>query len=412
MHLLAVNCGSSSIKVRVFDADGDFRLLAQGVAERIGQESASLYVRTEDRREFRRSLSLPDHRAALQALQNTLVEEDSDFADTIRPIEGVGHRIVHGGERFRTPVLITAEVIEGIKEAARFAPLHSQPNIMGIEVAQELLPDIPHVAVFDTAAHQTLPPKAFLYGLPAELYEKYKLRRYGFHGINHSYVAQEAAGMAARPLSDLKVITCHLGNGCSITAWAQGRSLDTSMGLTPLEGLLMGTRCGDLDPAIVLYLMEELGLTTAEVTDLLNNKSGLLGLCGTNDMRDVLGLAEAGSIRAQVAREMFVYRVQKYIGAYAAALNGIDLVVFTGGIGEKDPDVREQVAANLAYLGAHVDREKNQRNAPVFSSEDSRVTLLTIPANEERVIAQQTYELLLQSEELSIQKMTLGSSGT
>jgi acetate kinase len=184
------------------------------------------------------------------------------------------------------------------------------------------------------------------------------------------------------------------------------------MGLTPLEGLLMGTRCGDLDPAIVLYLMEELGLTTAEVTDLLNNKSGLLGLCGTNDMRDVLGLAEAGSIRAQVAREMFVYRVQKYIGAYAAALNGIDLVVFTGGIGEKDPDVREQVAANLAYLGAHVDREKNQRNAPVFSSEDSRVTLLTIPANEERVIAQQTYELLLQSEELSIQKMTLGSSGT
>jgi acetate kinase len=412
MHLLAVNCGSSSIKVRVFDADGDFRLLAQGVAERIGQESASLYVRTEDRREFRRSLSLPDHRAALQALQNTLVEEDSDFADTIRPIEGVGHRIVHGGERFRTPVLITAEVIEGIKEAARFAPLHSQPNIMGIEVAQELLPDIPHVAVFDTAAHQTLPPKAFLYGLPAELYEKYKLRRYGFHGINHSYVAQEAAGMAARPLSDLKVITCHLGNGCSITAWAQGRSLDTSMGLTPLEGLLMGTRCGDLDPAIVLYLMEELGLTTAEVTDLLNNKSGLLGLCGTNDMRDVLGLAEAGSIRAQVAREMFVYRVQKYIGAYAAALNGIDLVVFTGGIGEKDPDVREQVAANLAYLGAHVDREKNQRNAPVFSSEDSLVTLLTIPANEERVIAQQTYELLLQSEELSIQKMTLGSSGT
>jgi acetate kinase len=412
MHVLAVNCGSSSIKVRVFDADGDFRLLAKGVAERIGQESASLYIRTEDQREFRRSLSLPDHRAALQALQSTLVEEDSDFADTIRPIEGVGHRIVHGGERFRTPVLITAEVIEGIREAARFAPLHSEPNIMGIEVAQELLPDIPHVAVFDTAAHQTLPPKAFLYGLPAELYEKYKLRRYGFHGINHSYVAQEAARMAARPLADLKVITCHLGNGCSITAWAQGRSMDTSMGLTPLEGLLMGTRCGDLDPAIVLYLMDELGLTTSEVTDLLNYESGLLGLCGSKDMRDVRAGAQQGDIRAQAAVEMFVYRVQKYIGAYTAVLNGVDIIVFTGGIGENDPYLREGMAANLAYLGAHVDRQKNERNAPVFSSDDSRVTLLTIPANEERVIAQQTYELLAQSRERSARRMALGSSGT
>jgi acetate kinase len=412
MHILAVNCGSSSIKVRAFDADGDFRLLVKGVAERIGQESASLSIRTEDQREFRRALSLPDHRAALQALQNTLVVEDSDFADTIRPIEGVGHRIVHGGERFRTPVLITAEVIEGIKEAARFAPLHSQPNIMGIEVAQELLPDIPHVAVFDTAAHQTLPPKAFLYGLPAELYEKYKLRRYGFHGINHSYVAQEAARMAARPLSDLKVITCHLGNGCSIAAWAQGRSVDTSMGLTPLEGLLMGTRCGDLDPAIVLYLMDELGLTTSEVTDLLNYQSGLLGLCGYKDMRDVMAGADQGDLPAQMAVEMFVYRVQKYIGAYAAVLNGVDIIVFTGGIGENDPVLRARMAANLEYLGVHLDRQKNDRNAPVFSSEDSRVILMTIGANEERVIAQQTYELLLQSAELSTQqKMAIGSSG-
>ncbi len=412
MHLLAVNCGSSSIKVRLFDSDQDFRLLMKGVAERIGQESASLSLVAEDHREFRKVLPLPDHRAAMHALHQALVEGEADFADTAGPIRGVGHRIVHGGERFRAPVLITAEVIAGIAEAARFAPLHCRPNLIGIEVAQELLPEVPHVAVFDTAAHQSLPPKAFLYGLPAELYATYKVRKYGFHGINHSYVAQVAAQMVAQPLADLKVITCHLGNGCSITAWAQGQSVDTSMGLTPLEGLLMGTRCGDLDPAIVLYLMEELGLSPSAVTDLLNNKSGLLGLCGTNDMRDVLALAETGDIRAQVAREMFVYRILKYIGAYAAALNGIDLVVFTGGIGEKDPDVRERVTTNLAYLGARVDREKNERNAPVFSSADSRVTLLTIPANEERVIAQYTYELLTQSEELSTQTMALGSPGT
>lgn len=412
MHLLAVNCGSSSIKVRVFDSDEDFRLLVKGVAERIGQESASLSLVTKDQQEFRRTLPLSDHRAALQALHHTLVEGDADFVETVRPIRGVGHRIVHGGERFRAPVLITADVMAGIAEAARFAPLHCRPNLIGIEVAQELLPDIPHVAVFDTAAHQSLPPKAFLYGLPAGLYEEHQVRKYGFHGINHSYVAQMAAQMVAQPLADLKVITCHLGNGCSVTAFAQGQSVDTSMGLTPLEGLLMGTRCGDLDPAIVLYLMEELGLTTAEVTDLLNNKSGLFGLCGTNDMRDVLALAEAGSIHAQVAREMFVYRIQKYIGAYAAVLNGVDLVVFTGGIGEKDPDVRGRVTANLTYLGAHLDRQKNERNAPVFSAEDSRVTLLTIPANEERAIARQTYELLTQSEEQRLQQMALGSPGT
>ncbi len=329
MHILAVNCGSSSIKVRVFDADRDFRLLVKGVAERIGRESASLALVTENHRELRKTLPLPDHRVALRALHQTLVEGDADFVETVRPIGGAGHRIVHGGERFRAPVLITAEVIAGIAEAARFAPLHCRPNLIGIEVAQELLPDIPHVAVFDTAAHQSLPPRAFLYGLPAELYAKYKVRRYGFHGINHSYVAHVAAQMVGQPLADLKVITCHLGNGCSITAFAQGQSVDTSMGLTPLEGLLMGTRCGDLDPAIVLYLME-----------------------------------------------------------------------------------RERVVANLAYLGAHVDRGKNERNAPVFSSEASRITLLTIGADEERVIAQQTYELLTQSEEPSVGKMALGSSET
>jgi len=409
MHILAVNCGSSSIKFRLFDVDRNFRLMAKGLAERIGQESGSIYQITEDKQEFRKELPLPDHRIAMHALHHTLVEGDSDWAGNIGRIDGVGHRIVHGGERFRNPVLITADVIDGIKEAARFAPLHCQPNIIGIEVAQELLPDIPHIAVFDTAAHQTIAPKAFLYGLPAELYENYKIRKYGFHGINHSYVANEAAKILAQPLYNLKVITCHLGNGCSITAFEQGRSIDTSMGLTPLEGLMMGSRCGDLDPAVVLYLMDELGLTTSEVTDLLNNKSGLLGLCGKSDMRDIIATAEKGDERSQVAIEVFVYRIQKYIGAYVAAMNGIDIIVFTGGIGENSPYIRQRVAANLGYLGAKIDREKNDSSATVFSSDTSCVTLMTIPANEEMVIAQHTYNMLAKSMETSVQNTSLGS---
>jgi acetate kinase len=410
MNILAVNCGSSSIKIRLFAVDGNYRLLAKSLAERIGQESASIYQLIEDKQEFRRALPLPDHRTAMRVLHHTLVESDSDWAGAIGRIDAVGHRVVHGGERFRNPVLINPEVIEGIKEAARFAPLHCQPNIVGIEVARELLPDIPHIAVFDTATHQTLPPKAFLYGLPAELYTYHKIRKYGFHGINHSYVAREAARLSGKPLDNLKMITCHLGNGCSVTAFAQGRSIDTSMGLTPLEGLLMGSRCGDLDPAVVLYLMEELGLTTSEVTDLLNKKSGFLGLCGTNDMRDIMAMAEKRDKRAQVAMEMFVYRIQKYIGAYVAALNGIDIIVFTGGIGENNPRIRERVAANLQYLGAQIDREKNESNETVFSSDQSRVQLMAIPANEEMVIAEETYAILAKSMDNNVQHAASGSS--
>ncbi len=393
MNILAVNCGSSSIKLRLFDADRDFRLLARGLAERIGQPSGAIRRTVGDGPEYRRELPLPDHRAALRALHQALTEGAVDRVG----IDGVGHRIVHGGERFRNPAFIDADVIKGIKEAARFAPLHCRPNIIGIETAQELLPDVPQVAVFDTAAHQTLAPKAFLYALPAELYEKYRIRRYGFHGINHSYVANEAAKTLAQPLADLRVITCHLGNGCSITAFAGGKSVDTSMGMTPLEGLVMGTRCGDLDPAIVLYLMDELGWTTAEVANLLNARSGLLGLCGSNDMRDIVALAAGGERRAQVAIDVFVYRIQKYVGAYAAALNGVDVIVFTGGIGENNPDMRRRVAANLEYLGAHVDRQKNESGAAVFSSGASSVTLMTIPANEEMAIAQQTRDMLVGS---------------
>jgi acetate kinase len=397
MNILAINCGSSSIKLRLFDTDRNFRLLAKGLAERIGQASGAISESIEGQRDFREELALPDHRRAMLALHQKLVEAGSDWAAVDTSIHGVGHRIVHGGERFRNPVLIDAEVIRGIQEAAVFAPLHCQPNVIGIEVARELLPEVPQVAVFDTAAHQTLEPKAFLYAVPIEYYETWKIRRYGFHGVNHSYVAQEAARILATPLEHLKVITCHLGNGCSVTAFAQGRSIDTSMGLTPLEGLVMGSRCGDLDPSVVLYLIEVLGLGAEQVSDVLNTKSGLLGLCGKSDMRDVIAAAQQGDTHSQVALDVFVYRIQKYIGAYAAALNGIDVVVFTGGIGENSPYIRERVAANLGYLGARLDPEKNDNNATVFSSDQASLTLMTIPANEERVIAQQTYRLLMQS---------------
>jgi acetate kinase len=397
MNILAINCGSSSIKFRLFNADRNFRLLAKGLAERIGQASGSVSGSIAGQHDFREELALPDHRSAMHALHQRLVEAGSDWGAVDTSIHGVGHRIVHGGERFRNPVLIDAEVIRGIKEAAVFAPLHCQPNVIGIEVARELLPEVPQVAVFDTAAHQTLEPRAFLYAVPIEYYETWKIRRYGFHGINHNYVAQEAARILATPLERLKVITCHLGNGCSVTAFAQGRSIDTSMGLTPLEGLVMGSRCGDLDPSVVLYLIEVLGLRVGQVSDLLNKESGLLGLCGRSDMRDVIAAAEQGDTRSQVALDVFVYRIQKYIGAYAAALNGIDVVGFTGGIGENSPYIRERVAANLGYLGARLDPEKNDNNATVFSSDHASLKLMTIPANEERVIAQQTYRLLMQS---------------
>ncbi len=410
MKILALNCGSSSIKYKLFDVGRNCQLLAKGAAERIGQKSSLIWHVIENKNEHRIETSLPDHRTALRELHQAFAENKSSLSRDIGRIDGVGHRIVHGGERFRNPALINADVINQIKKVARFAPLHCQPNITGIEVSRELLPDIPHVAVFDTAVHQTIEPKAFLYGLPIEYYEKHKIRKYGFHGINHSYVANEAARLLAKPLEDLRIITCHLGSGCSITAFEQGRSIDTSMGLTPLEGLVMGSRCGDLDPSVVLYLIEVLGLQVAQVTDLLNKKSGLLGLCGRNDMRDIIAMAEKGDKRAQVAIEVFVYRIQKYIGAYVAALNGVGVIVFTGGIGENSPYIRERIAGNFGYLGAHTDPAKNENNETIFSSDDSNVRLMNIPANEEVVIAQQTYDIIAKNAENIVQNTSIGSS--
>jgi acetate kinase len=390
MKILALNSGSSSIKYSLFDANKNYQLLIRGVAERIGQNKSTIRQIIENKPEYKVEMHLPDHHTAMHALHQTLTQEK----ESLNHIDAVGHRIVHGGEHLKNPTIINEEVIKDIKDVSKFAPLHCLPNVTGIEVLQELLPDIPHVAVFDTAAHATMPPKAYLYGIPMEYYEKYKIRKYGFHGINHSYVAREAAKVLNKEIETLKIISCHLGSGCSITAFENGRSIDNSMGLTPLEGLVMSSRSGDLDPALVLYLNDTLKLDTTEVTDLLNKKSGLLGLCGKGDMRDIIAAAKDGDKASQTAIDVFVYRIQKCIGAYIAALKGVDVIVFTGGIGENSPYIRALIADNFAYAGAFLDAKKNEKNEIIFSLNDSSIALMNIPANEEKVIAQQTHDLL------------------
>lgn len=392
MKILALNSGSSSIKYRLLDSSQNYQLLKQGLAERIGQETSSICQIIENQPTDEKKVSLPDYRKAMQALFPS---------KNLEEIDAVGHRVVHGGEQFKGPTLINKEVIREISKLSKFAPLHCQPNVIGIEVLQELLPHIPHVAVFDTAAHATMDSKAFLYGIPIEYYEKHKIRKYGFHGINHSYVAHEAAHLLKKSLEELKIITCHLGNGCSITAFEKGKSIDNSMGLTPLEGLVMGTRCGDLDPSVIIYLIEELRLPSEQITDLLNRKSGLLGLCGKSDMRDIIAMAKAGDTPSQIAIEIFVYRIQKCIGAYIAALNGVDAIIFTGGIGENSSCIRALIAKNFSYLGIIIETEENEKNNPIFSTRNSPAFLMNIPANEEKIIAQQTYQLLTQNAPLT-----------
>lgn len=387
MNILVVNSGSSSVKYQLFAMDGGERLLVKGMADRIGLEDSYIRSESPNEGEDRRDMFLPDHRSALQAVFGTLQQGGEGTQD----IHGVGHRVVHGGEAFSASVLVDEQVMKVLRQNAELAPLHNPPNILGIEVCRALLPGVPNVAVFDTALHQTMPPRAYLYGLPMTLYKNHGIRKYGFHGTSHVYVAREAAKRLGRSLEDLKIITCHLGNGCSITAFAGGKSIDTSMGFTPLEGLVMGTRCGDLDPAVALYLVKGLGLSADEAEDLLNRESGLKGLCGEQDMRDVIARAQQGDEAAQIAIEVFVYRIQKYIGAYTAALEGLDAVVFTAGIGENSAYIRRRVLQPFAYLGLTVDDRRNEEGWTVFSRPDSAVCAMTIPTNEELVIARDTY---------------------
>jgi acetate kinase len=394
MLILVVNCGSSSLKYQVFDIDGEYRILAKGLAERIGLSGSNLSHKPANNEEIKIERPLPDHRAALLAIEEALTDPKHGVINDMKLIGGVGHRVVHGGEKFTRSILINENVLEAIRENAKLAPLHNPPNITGIEVCQQLLPGVPNVAVFDTAIHQTMPKMAYLYGLPYELYEKHGIRKYGFHGTSHGYVARQAAKLIGKPFDQVKIITCHLGNGGSITAFHDGRSVDTSMGLTPLEGIVMGTRSGDLDPAIVLYLQEMLGMTLEQTNDLLNKQSGLKGLCGKNDMRDIVKLADQGDTKAQMAIDVFCYRIMKYIGAYVAVLNGVNAIVFTAGIGENSPFLREQILENFHYLGLKIDKTRNRNNEQIFSARDSKVFAMMIRTNEELVIAQDTFDII------------------
>ncbi len=396
MKILVVNCGSSSIKYQLFEMP-EGTVLARGVLERIGEAESVLSHQAGGRMTEIQS-AVPDHREGFDLVVETLLDGEVGALRDISEIFAIGHRVVHGGEKFAESTLITKEVIEVIREYGHLAPLHNPPNLTGIEAAESLLPEVPQVAVFDTAFHETLPPHAYLYALPYEFYEKHRIRRYGFHGTSHRYVAGKAAAFLGQPVADLNMVTCHLGNGCSITAVRGGESVDTSMGFTPLEGVVMGTRSGDLDPAILPFLAQEEELSIQEVLAVLNKKSGLLGVSGvSNDMREVQQSASEGNRRAQLAVDLFAYRVKKYIGAYMAVLGRLDVLVFTGGIGEHASGVRAAICSDMAEIGIELDAAGNEdpkaKGNRRVSTDRSRTKVLIVPTDEEAMIAIDTLEI-------------------
>ncbi len=392
MKILVINSGSSSLKYQIFEReDGDdLNFLARGLVERIGIGASILRMKTSDGRSHEEKVEAPDHTAAIALVRAYLTHPKYGVLKEINEIKGVGHRVVHGAEKFIASVIIDARVIETIEECSRLAPLHNPSNLLGIRACQAMLPGTPQVAVFDTAFHQTMPPKAYIYGLPTRFLKDLGIRRYGFHGTSHRYVSRQVPGILNRPAESLKLVTCHLGNGSSLAAVKGGQSVDTSMGLTPLEGVVMATRCGDIDPAIILFLQESADMAPEELNRILNKESGMLGLCGRSDMRDIQEAAEAGDEAAQQALNIFVYRIVKKIGAYAAAMNGLDAIVLTAGVGENSPTVRRAVSEYFGYLGAELDLEKNERNETVISTPASKVALLVVPTNEELLIALDT----------------------
>ncbi len=394
MIVLVVNCGSSSIKYQLFDMP-EQRVIAKGLVERIGEEGSAL-VYEHDGKKSKVEQSIPDHDAGVELILKALVSPEGGVIKDIGEIKAVGHRVVHGGEAFTGSVLINDEVIASIEKVADLAPLHNPPNLTGIRASQHAMPSVPQIACFDTAFHNTIPQVAYMYALPYELYEKFGIRRYGFHGTSHRWVARRAAEMLGKHKYDINCITCHLGNGSSIAAVKDGKSIDTSMGLTPLEGVAMGTRCGDIDPAILFYLTDK-GYSIADLNKLCNKQSGVLGLSGSsNDMRTLGEKAAAGDERAQLALDVFAYRVKKYIGTYTAVLGKLDAVVFTGGIGENAVDIRAAICNDMDQIGIELDPELNQGVAGgevKISSENSRVAVLVIPTNEEAAIAVDTYQM-------------------
>lgn len=395
MKILVLNCGSSSVKYQVLNMENE-SVLAKGLAERIGLEgSRVIHQSNNDKRII--EVDLPNHKKAIEVILNLLVDKENGILKSLKEIDAVGHRVVHGGETFFESTLVNDNTYKKLKECENLAPLHNPYNIQGIDACLSLIPEVPQVMVFDTSFHQTMPKEAYLYALPYEWYEKYKIRRYGFHGTSHFYVSRRVAELIGRPVEDLKIITCHLGNGASITAIKNGKSIDTSMGYTPLEGLVMGTRCGDIDPAIPLIIMEKENISPKEMDNILNKKSGILGISGiSNDFRDVEEYAEKGDPKAQLALQVFVYRVKKYIGAYYAILCGLDVLVFTAGVGERSPIIRRMICENMEHLGIKIDINKNEIKGEEkkISTEDSKVQVWIIPTNEELMIARETMRLV------------------
>ena len=395
MNILVINCGSSSLKYQLINSETE-GVLAKGLCERIGIDGMLTY-QPEGGEKEKSEIAMPTHTEAINAVLAALTNEKSGVIKSLSEVGAVGHRVVHGGEKFTSSCVINDESMKAIEECNDLAPLHNPANLIGIRACQELMPGVPMVAVFDTAFHQTMPDVAYTYGIPYEYYEKYKVRRYGFHGTSHSYVSKRTAEIVGKPYDQMKIIVCHLGNGASISAVNCGKSVDTSMGLTPLEGLVMGTRSGDLDPAIIDFVGKKEGLSLDEMNEVLNKKSGMLGISGvSSDGRDLEAAAESGNKRAQLALDVFDYRVIKYIGAYAAAMNGVDAIAFTAGIGENNIKMRKDVCSSLTYLGVKLDEEKNNVRGEerIISADDSKVQVLLVPTNEELAIARETLALV------------------
>ena len=397
MKILVLNCGSSSVKYKLFDLDSQ-EVMAQGGVEKLGLKDSFIKFTLPSGEKKVLEIDMPEHRSAISTILNVLTNEEYGCIKTLDEISAVGHRVVHGAEKFNSSVLITDEMIAQVKDCYDLAPLHNPANIIGIEAISELLPNAPQVGVFDTAFHQTRPAHAYMYPLPYEMYEKYGVRRYGFHGTSHRYVSRRACDFLGLPYEDQKIITCHIGNGGSITAVMNGKSIDTSMGLTPVEGLMMGTRSGDVDAGALAYIMNKEGLDVNGLSNLINKKSGVLGITGlSSDMRDIEDAIKEGNERAKLALDMYEYRIIKYVGSYIAAMNGVDVIVFTGGVGENQTTTREVVTNNLSFMGVKIDKELNAKirgKECLLSTPDSTVKVVVIPTDEELMIATDTREIV------------------
>lgn len=397
MKVLVINCGSSSLKYQLINMENE-QPLAQGLVERIGIEGSILTQKVEGREKYIIQQPMKNHKDAIGLVLDALVDYKHGVIKDMSEISAVGHRVVHGGEKYSKSVLVNEEVMDYLEKCVKLAPLHNRPNIIGIEACKALMPNTPMAVVFDTAFHGTMPKEAYNYAIPYELYKEHGIRKYGFHGTSHKYVSSKVAEVMGKDIKDLKIVTCHLGNGVSLTAVKGGKSIDTTMGFTPLAGMPMGTRCGDIDPAIVIYLAEELGYTMEQVNEILNKKSGILGVSGlSSDFRDVRDAAyNKNDERSLLAIDMYTYKIRTQIGAYAAAMGGLDVIVFTAGIGENADMIREGCVKNLEFLGVELDKEKNKKSGEIaeISKDDSRVKIYVIPTNEELMIAKETIDLL------------------